>query len=121
MTRMPSREYRFWVYILSSRSRNLYTGITNNLTQRIATHRKQLPSTYTARYSIHRLVYFEYFQYVDKAIAREKQLKRFTRLQKIALIERSNPTWEDLFPKLQEPPQPPSLPPTPQPKDQAED
>ena len=95
---MPPREYHFWVYILSSRSRNLYTGMTNNLTHRIATHHKQLPGTYASRYAIHRLVYFEYFQYVRNAIAREKELKRWTRAQKIELIERTNPTWEDILP-----------------------
>jgi putative endonuclease len=97
---MPSREYHFWIYILASRSRNLYIGITNNLKRRVIQHRKQVPSTYTARYSIHRLVYFEYFQYVDKAIAREKQLKHWTPQQKIDLIEQTNPAWEDLYPKF---------------------
>jgi putative endonuclease len=100
---MPSRDYHFWVYILSRRSRNLYTGITNNLIGRTATHRERVPGTYSARYAIHRLVYFEYFQYVRSAIAREKQLKHWTRAQKIELIERANPTWEDLYPRLLEP------------------
>jgi putative endonuclease len=98
---MPPREYHFWVYILSSRSRNLYIGVTNNLRHRTATHREQAPGTHTAHYSIHRLVYFEYFRYIRSAIAREKQLKHWTREQKIKLIERTNPTWEDLFPTLQ--------------------
>ena len=97
---MPRREYNFWVYILSSRSRNLYTGMTNSLLRRVRTHRASTPGTHTARYSIHRLVYYEHFQYVSNAIARETQLKRFTRQQKIDLIERNNPTWEDLYPSL---------------------
>ncbi len=100
---MPNREYHFWVYILSSRSRNLYVGITNKLIKRTATHREQIPGTHTARYSIHRLVYFEYFRYVRTAIRREKELKRWTRADKIALIEKVNPTWEDLYPDLQDP------------------
>jgi putative endonuclease len=100
---MPNREYHFWVYILSSRSRNLYTGMTNKLLKRTSQHRDQVPGTHTARYSIHRLVYFEYFRYVRSAIAREKELKRFSRADKIALIERVNPTWEDLYPTLQDP------------------
>jgi putative endonuclease len=99
---MPVREYHFWVYILASRSRNLYIGITNNLLRRTADHRGIIPGTHTGRYAIHRLVYFEYFQYIRSAIAREKVLKHWTREQKIALIERANPTWEDLFPILQE-------------------
>ena len=90
------REYNFWVYILASRSRNLYIGMTNDLTNRTAIHREGRPGTFTARYKIHRLVYAEQFQYVLNAIAREKELKRWTRAQKIALIEASNPTWEDL-------------------------
>ena len=95
---MPRREYHFWVYILSSRSRNLYVGITNTLPGRVRSHREQHPRAHTAHYNIHRLVYFEYFQYVRNAIAREKELKRWTREQKIALIEKVNPTWDDLIP-----------------------
>jgi len=94
------RDYDFWVYILSSRSRNLYVGMTNNLRGRTATHRDMVPGSHTARYSIHRLVYFEYYRYVRSAIAREKELKKWTREQKIELIERQNPTWDDLFPNL---------------------
>jgi putative endonuclease len=90
------REYDFWVYILSSRSRNLYIGITNNLSGRLSIHRESRPGTHTARYNIHRLVYYEHFQYVLNAIAREKELKHWTRAQKIAIIESTNSTWEDL-------------------------
>jgi putative endonuclease len=97
---MPPREYHFWVYILSSRSRNLYIGMSNSLTARVDTHRENIPGTHTAHYNIHRLVYFQYFRYVRNAIAREKELKHWTRAQKIALIEAVNPTWEDLRPTL---------------------
>jgi putative endonuclease len=90
------REYSFWVYILSSRSRNLYIGMTNNLRLRHSIHLESRPGTHTAKYDIHRLVYYEHFQYVLNAIAREKVLKHWTRAQKIALIESINPTWEDL-------------------------
>jgi putative endonuclease len=100
---MPPREYHFWVYILSSRSHNLYVGMTNNLERRAATHRERTPGTHTGRYVIHRLVYFEYFRYVRSAIAREKQLKHWTREQKIKLIEQVNPTWEDLYLTFQKP------------------
>ena len=100
---MPAREYHFWVYILASRSRNLYIGITNNLQRRTTTHRKENPGTHTSHYNIHRLVHYEYFRYVGSAIAREKQLKHWTREQKIALIEKNNPTWEDLYPTMQTP------------------
>ena len=97
---MTRREYRFWVYILASRSRTLYVGMTDSLVHRTTTHLDNVPGTFTARYSIHRLVYFEYFQYVRSAIRREKELKHWTRERKIELIERANPTWEDLYPRL---------------------
>jgi len=100
---MPKREYHFWVYILSSRSRNLYIGMTNDLIHRVTQHRERTPGTHSGHYAIHRLVYFEYFQYVNNAIAREKELKHWTRAQKIELIERVNPTWEDLFLTFQGP------------------
>ena len=90
------REYNFWVYILSSRSRNLYIGVTNTLIGRLSIHREAHTGTHTARYNIHRLVYFEHFKYVLNAIAREKDLKHWTRTQKIALIEDANPSWQDL-------------------------
>ena len=93
---MQNREYHFYVYILSSRSRDLYIGMTNNLRLRISQHREMRPGTYTAQYNIHRLVYFERFQYVRSAIAREKELKDWTREKKMVLIEKVNPTWEDL-------------------------
>jgi putative endonuclease len=99
---MPTRQYHFWIYILASRSRNLYVGVTNSLFGRVAKHRESVPDAYSGRYRIHRLVYFEYFQYVRSAIAREKELKHRMRKQKIELIEKVNPTWEDLYPKLLE-------------------
>jgi len=94
----PQDEYHFWVYILSNRSHILYIGVTNNLRKRVMKHREQTPGTFTARYKIIRLVYCERFQYINNAIAREKELKHWTRAQKIALIEAVNPTWEELMP-----------------------
>jgi putative endonuclease len=86
---MRKREYHFWAYILASRSRNLYVGMTNTLIGRVAQHREEVPGTHTAKCRIiHRLVYFEYFRYVRNAIAREKELKLYTRAQKIELIEK---------------------------------
>jgi putative endonuclease len=89
-------EYDFWVYILARRSRNLYIGFTTDLRGRMAQHNEARPGTYTARYNIHRLVYYEHFKYVINAISRETELKHWTRTQKIALIESVNPTLEDL-------------------------
>ena len=93
---MGRREYQFWVYILGSRSRNLYVGLTNNLERRVEEHREHRPGSHTAEYDIDRLVYFERFQYVRSAIAREKELKDWNRALKVELIEKVNPTWEDL-------------------------
>ena len=93
---MSTREYSFYVYILSSRSRNLYIGMSNNIRTRIAQHRTHPEGSHTSHYNIQRLVYFERFQYVRSAIARETELKKWTREKKIALIEKVNPTWDDL-------------------------
>ncbi len=95
---MP-KEHQYFVYILSSRSRTLYIGVTNHLTRRVREHREGMADSFTKKYRIHRLVYFERFQYIDNAIAREKYLKHFTRAEKLALITQSNPTWEDLAPQ----------------------
>ncbi len=105
---MQQREYAFWVYILSNRSHVLYIGVTNGLHKRVTQHRKQTPGTFTARYKVIRLVYFERFQYINNAIAREKELKHWTRAQKIALIEATNPTWEELMPDEPAPTQTPA-------------
>jgi putative endonuclease len=96
---MPFDDHQYYVYILASRSRTLYIGVTNNLLDRIAQHRQNKARSFTSRYKTNRLVYYERFQYVNNAIAREKYLKHFTRQEKIALIEANNPTWEDLAAK----------------------
>jgi putative endonuclease len=96
---MP-RDHEYYVYILASRSHTLYIGVTNNLRRRLHEHREGTADNFTAKYKIHRLVYFERFQYINNAIAREKYLKHFTRKEKIALIEANNPTWEDLAAEL---------------------
>ena len=93
---MYKREYSFHVYIMASRSHQTYIGFTNNLRGRVEQHRQARPGTYTTLYNINRLVYAEPFQYVLNAIAREKELKDWNRAKKIALIEQSNPTWQDL-------------------------
>jgi putative endonuclease len=93
---MRFEDHQYYVYILASRSRTLYVGVTNHLLRRITQHRQNKARSFTSRYKTHRLVYYERFQYVNNAIAREKYLKHFTRQEKIALIEAHNPTWEDL-------------------------
>ena len=89
------REKHYYVYIVASKSRALYVGMTAFLMTRIFQHRRG-ECDYTARYRINRLVYFESFQYVNSAIARETQIKSWRRSKKVALVEHDNPTWEDL-------------------------
>ena len=89
-------EHRYYVYILASKSRALYIGVTRNLTARILQHRSGEFSGFTNDYNVHRLAYYEQHAWTENAIAREKQLKRWRREKKVWLIERENPTWEDL-------------------------
>jgi putative endonuclease len=89
-------EHRYFVYILASKSRTLYIGITSDLATRMREHRSGVYGGFTTEYKVHRLVYYEQFQWVQAAIGREKQLKRWRREKKVMLIERENPTWEDL-------------------------
>ena len=90
----------YYVYILANRSRTLYTGVTSNLARRLYQHRSGLIAGFTGRYAVHRLVHVETATSPRDAIAREKQIKRWTRAKKIALIEAANPTWEDLSPPV---------------------
>ncbi len=89
-------DHEYFVYIIASRSRTLYVGVTNSLMRRIREHREGNADSFTAKYKIHRLVYFDRFQYIGNAIAREKVLKHCLRAEKIALIVEKNPTWDDL-------------------------
>ncbi len=89
-------EHRYYVYILASKSRVLYIGVTNDLTARILQHRSGEIGGFTSDYKVHRLVYYEQHAWVQEAITREKQLKQWRREKKVWLIERENPTSEDL-------------------------
>ncbi len=86
----------YYVYIMASRSRTLYTGVTNRIYRRAMQHKKGEIEGFTKKYHINRLVYYEIFKYVTSAIAREKQIKAWTRAKRLALIESTNPTWQDL-------------------------
>jgi putative endonuclease len=81
---------------MSNKSRSLYTGVTNDLERRIYEHKQKLVPGFTAKYNITCLVYFEVTEDVGAAIAREKQIKGWLRIKKIALIESMNPKWTDL-------------------------
>ena len=95
------------VYILASRRHGtIYIGVTSDLMARIYQHRTGALPGFTSNYAVHRLVHFEMFGDMDAAIRREKQLKAWRRAWKIALIEESNPFWEDRAIKLGFPPLP---------------
>jgi putative endonuclease len=85
-----------YVYIATNRSRTLYIGVTNNLERRMWEHRQKVGSKFAAKYNITQLVYYETFDDIRDAIAREKVLKGWRRDKKIDLIEDDNPLWEDL-------------------------
>jgi putative endonuclease len=86
----------FYVYILASKSRVLYTGITNNLGRRLLEHKNKLVKGFTSKYNINQLVYYEEYNSPQDAILREKQIKGWLRIKKINLIEEINPEWKDL-------------------------
>jgi putative endonuclease len=107
-----SRSY--FVYIVTSKPRGtLYIGVTNNLHRRMIEHRERRASSFTQRYKVFLLMWFEQHSNIHAAIQREKSLKLYPRDWKMNLIERDNPTWEDLFPALEAthgvPPGPDSL------------
>jgi putative endonuclease len=93
------RDHRhYFVYILASkRNGTLYTGVTNALDDRTYQHKNDLVEGFTKRYGVHRLVWFEMHNDIRIAIQREKQIKRWRRVWKVALIEAMNPEWEDLY------------------------
>jgi putative endonuclease len=87
-----------YVYIVTNRRDGaLYVGVTNNLPRRISEHRSHQIDGFTARYNLTRLVYYEVNETLPLAIQREKNVKHWSRVWKVALIEKSNPDWRDLF------------------------
>ena len=87
----------YYVYILTNKSNHvLYTGVTSNLQKRIYEHKAKLVDGFTKKYNVDKLVYFDSTTDVRSAIAREKQIKGWLRIKKIALIESMNPQWRDL-------------------------
>ena len=87
---------QFYVYILASVSRVLYIGFTSNLEQRIWEHKTKAMPGFSDKYNVSRLVPYQEFSRADDGIARERQLKRWSRAKKIGLIEQGNPAWADL-------------------------
>jgi putative endonuclease len=91
----------YFVYILASqRNGTLYTGVTSDLGKRVFEHRTDQVDGFTKTYSVHRLVWFEVHDFIETAIGREKSIKRWRRAWKLALIEKDNPQWRDLYDEL---------------------
>ena len=89
---------QYFVYILTSkRNGTLYIGVTNDLLKRIYEHKSDLIEGFTKKYDVHNLVYYEIYRDIRDAITREKRIKKWKRKWKMELIEKFNPTWEDLY------------------------
>jgi putative endonuclease len=91
----------YFVYILASqRNGTLYIGVTSNLIKRVWEHKNNAVEGFTKKYKVHSLVYFEQTDNVNSALRREKQLKNWQRKWKLALVEKENPKWIDLYDKI---------------------
>jgi len=93
----------YFIYILSSKNKVLYIGMTDSLPRRIFEHKKGLVEGFTKKYNVNKLVYYEVHPQVRDAIKREKQLKNWHRQWKINLIESVNKEWNDLYPEISDP------------------
>ncbi len=94
---------KYFVYILSSKNKVLYVGMTDNLSRRIFEHKQRLVEGFTKKYNVNILVYYESQPDLESAIKREKQLKNWHRQWKINLIEEINKDWKDLYPEISDP------------------
>ena len=87
----------YYVYILTNTNNTvIYVGVTNDLPRRLSEHKSGAIDSFTKRYRVHKLVYFEEYHNPNDAISREKQLKGWRRSKKNALVETTNPSWSDL-------------------------
>ncbi|MEG8947703.1 GIY-YIG nuclease family protein [Rosettibacter firmus] len=86
----------YYVYIMASKSKVIYTGVTNDIKRRVYEHKKKIIPGFTSKYNTTKLVYYEETKDIKTALAREKQIKGWLRRKKIELIEKENPLWEDL-------------------------
>jgi putative endonuclease len=92
-----SVDKNYFIYILASQKNGtLYTGVTSNLRKRIGEHKSNAIEGFTKEHSVHILVYYENFNDIQTALAREKQIKKWNRAWKLNLIEKDNPEWRDL-------------------------
>jgi putative endonuclease len=95
------RERKGYVYLLTNRGNTvIYTGVTNDLKKRVYAHKHKLAEGFTKKYNVTKLVYYEIFDTVEEAIAREKQIKAGSRAKKLALITSMNPKFKDLYDEI---------------------
>ena len=88
----------YFIYIATNKTNTvLYTGITNNLVKRIYQHKNKIVSSFSSKYNINKLVYYEVFKDVNDTIKREKQIKAGSRKKKLELVKKMNPYFEDLY------------------------
>jgi putative endonuclease len=88
---------KYYVYLLTNSNKNvLYVGVTNDLIRRVFEHKTKRNKGFTERYNVHKLIYFEVFDFIKLAIKREKEIKGWSRAKKVALVAEKNPTWQEL-------------------------
>lgn len=94
---------QYYVYIMSNNTNTVtYTGVTNNLLNRVTQHKEKIVKGFTSKYKIDKLVYYEIGEDIESCILREKQIKSWSRKKKVVLINTMNPEWHDLFLELTE-------------------
>ncbi len=93
-----------YTYIMTNKNNNvLYTGVTSQLGVRVYQHKtNEYKNSFTDKYNCHKLVYYEYFDFIEEAIEREKQIKAGSRKKKLILIDKMNPQWNDLYEQIED-------------------
>jgi len=94
---MYKTKHQYYIYIITNKKEGvLYIGVTNNLERRIFEHKNKLVKGFSSKYNLDKLIYFEEYQFIEEAIKREKNMKKWKRAWKINLVIKENPNWEDL-------------------------